>query len=80
MSTLHEHLPWVDRSYHSQGFPFDYFPVQFLAWISAVNTLLSRPMAEKTRAIYHWMLGVHTTTIELSLSPEAWQTDTGNSP
>ncbi len=71
---LAEHLPWVYRAYHSQGFSFDYFPVQFQAWISAVNTLLPRPIAEEIRAIYHWMLEVHTTSIELSLAPEPTNT------
>jgi len=57
---------WVYRTYNSQGFSFDYFPIAMNAWIEAVDKYAEPSNAEPIKEIYRWIIKNHELFIDAS--------------
>jgi MerR family transcriptional regulator, light-induced transcriptional regulator len=62
-------LPWVYRSYHSQGFSYDYFLSVLEFWKEAINTSLTDIDCTPILQIYDSMISRHEDTISESQKP-----------
>ena len=67
-------LPWVYRTYHSQGFRYDYFLTAFSIWKKAINKHIDNDVKDEVLKIYDFMIRNHEATIILAESDE----DTGS--
>ncbi len=56
-------LPWVYRSYHARGVPFEYFPIEIGLWKQTVVEQLPAEHSQPLIAVYDWMLAQHETVI-----------------
>ena len=63
---LKKTIPWVYRSYHSHGVPYDYFSFSLQAWQNAIKEHLTEKSANEICPIYAWMLAHHNDWIELA--------------
>lgn len=66
---LATNLPWVYRSYHARGVPFDYFPIEIGLWKDVVAEQIPAEQARPLIAVYDWMLAQHETAIALASEP-----------
>ncbi len=74
-------LPWVYKSYHSQGFSYEYFQVALHAWMKAVKEFMELETRKEIISVYEWILINHENIIQLSKEaktdieeiPKKWQ-------
>jgi methanogenic corrinoid protein MtbC1 len=59
-------LPWVYKAYSSKGVNFDYFKLELIYWIEAINTYCDEGAKKPLVAIYELMLKWHEQLIVLS--------------
>jgi methanogenic corrinoid protein MtbC1 len=59
-------LPWVYRSYHNQGFSYDYFKQELQCWMEAMESVLEKDHAEEISGVYQWMIDIHDENIHNS--------------
>jgi methanogenic corrinoid protein MtbC1 len=73
-------LPWVYRSYHARGVPFDYFRTEIGLWKAVVAEQLPAEHSEPLLAVYDWMLAQHERVIELASESTMDSTDSAVAP
>lgn len=74
-------LPWAYKSYHNQGFSYEYFQVEIKAWIEAIKEFMEPETRKEILTVYKWILNNHKNIIQLSKKaeenieeiPEKWQ-------
>ncbi|MFP4160270.1 MAG: B12-binding domain-containing protein [Desulfobacterales bacterium] len=52
-------VPWVYRTYHNQGFDYEYFPVHLQSWVRVLGEFLHPDEAAPLIRVYEWMLDRH---------------------
>lgn len=59
---------WVYKTYHVQGFSYDYFPAAMKSWIEALGKHLDPSKTGPLVEVYQWIIQNHEQIIEESLS------------
>lgn len=63
---LIETLPWVYRSYHRQGFSYDYFDAEFKLWLESFEKIAYEYDLETVVRLYRQIISLHKNNIELA--------------
>lgn len=63
-------IVWLYRAYHSSGFSYKYFPVDFRSWQKALSDILPTEAAAEINQIYQWMIDHHEEFLLLADSPD----------
>jgi MerR family transcriptional regulator, light-induced transcriptional regulator len=63
-------VTWEYRTLHARGVSFDYFPIEFAAWKSALQQHLEASFAAEISAVYDWLIEHHETVVQLSEAGE----------
>ena len=63
-------IVWLYRAYHSSGFSYKYFPVDFRSWQKALSDILPPEAAAEINQIYQWMIDHHEEFLLLADSPD----------
>lgn len=63
---LFKTLPWVYRSYHSQGFSYDYFSKELNLWRETLEEMTDYRDLGPVISIYDKMIGLHTHNVRNS--------------